>query len=118
MAEEKFKCRLVMGDKKHQKLLYIFHEKQLFKRNAVGKNGTIYVCVHPKCTARYTTMNDVEYVKNKNFVPHNHEENAEQRFYNLAANEQIVTHAMNLNSIASGSGITKSREIYKQAMIE
>lgn len=116
--EQKFKCRLVMGEKKNWQFLYLFDDKMLYKKNAPSKNGYIYRCVHEKCPARIRQKSDVDCVKLATAKPHNHSENDEQRYTNLLGNERMVTMAMDLHAIAGGSGITSSREIHKQALIE
>lgn len=114
------RCQIVMGEKINTQFLYVFEEKQLHSKNISGKSGDIYVCVDRagKCKSRVILTKNDECVKLTRHQPHNHTNDCEQRFTNLLANERMAKLATELHSIASGSNITKSREIFKQAMLE
>lgn len=118
MAEQKLNSKFVMADRKNTKIICIVEEKQFYTKNMVGKSGIIYRCANRKCKSRVTLKNNGECIKLLSAQAHNPEENCEQRCIDLVALEKMKRDAMNLHNIASGSTITKSREIFKQAIIE
>lgn len=118
MAEQNLTFKFVMGDRKNTQYLYIVEEKQLYTKNVPGKSGIIYRCANRQCKSRVIVKNDLNCIKLPTAQPHNHDNNCEQRFIDLVAVQKMKNDAIDLHNIASGSTITKSREIYKSAIIE
>lgn len=109
----------VMGERKNTQFLYIFSEKQLYTFNANGVLGKIYRCANRKCKSRLIFKeSEKKCVKQSTAVNHNHTDDCESRFNKLLALEKMKTIASDLSSVASGSRMMKSRDIYKQAFIE
>lgn len=112
----------VMGDRIDTK--YLFVEKQFFTKNCIGKKGEIWWCANRKCYARL--LYDIVEKKLSRLLsakPHcdecvsNETKNVE-RFTNLLAIQQMKIAAMDLNTVTSGSLLTKSRDIFKDVMIK
>lgn len=83
----------------------------------VKKNGDIFRCADRKCKAR-RYVKDNKCVKLFSSLEHKHSNDCESRYKKLVALEKMKKIASDLNSVASGSRVAKSRDIYSQAIIE
>lgn len=109
----------VMGERKNTQFLYIFLEKQLYTFNANGVAGKIYRCANRKCKSRRIYKeSEKKCIKSSSAHEHNHADDCESRYKNLLALQDMKKNASDLCSIASGSRMTKSRDIYKQAILK
>lgn len=118
MASNPITFEIVMGDRVDTHFLYVFEEQQLYTKHSVCKEGTKYRCANRKCPSKLIKKSDTECVKPLNAKPHNHTDSLEKIFFNLKAKQTMKNEALDLHSVAGGSRITKSREIYKKAMLQ
>lgn len=107
----------VMGEKRNWKFLYIFEEKQFYTFNSNGTKGKIYRCANRNCKCR-VLINSDEIVTRSNSVAHNHTDDCEQRYKKLQAMEAIKQQCASLSTIASGKRMLKTRDIFKQVIVE
>lgn len=87
-------------------------------RDGNVKLGANYRCANRQCPSRVIKKSDTECVKLLTAKPHNHSDSCAQRFKNLKAKQTIRNQARDIHAIASGSRITSSNAIFKDAIIK
>ena len=107
----------VMGEKKNWRFLYVLSEKQFYTLNATGAKGKIYRCHDRKCKCRVLLKDNNEVIR-WNDATHSHENDCEDRYKTLKAMQAIKDQCASLSTVASGKRMMKTRDIFKQAIIE
>lgn len=118
MASTHITAEIVTGHKANTKFLYVFEEEQFYTRDGDVKLGKNWRCKNRKCSSRVIQINDIEFVKLNTAKPHNHTDSCAQEFVNLQGRQTMRNDAANIHAIASGSRITSSNAIWKNALIK
>lgn len=113
--EKNMNCEIFVGEKRNNKLLYVYEQKMIYKKKSTYKDIVKYECRNKNCKARLNLIPDGTCVGALHYVDHNHE-NEEKAFNEMKVLNKIKSDCIDIAETLGSetNGLSSVRKAFRR----